>query len=272
MKTKVTLFAFFFVGLSAAFAQNVVVQNNLQNLSQLQSQAITCGDHANAGAQGGVPGLAFATSDLRATNAAATIQLANVKGSPYLVDAFEKSTIYANDELIGTYYVRYNAYNQEIELKRTTLEEEETVALRKDEKFRIVFSDKEIRYTTFIDEKGNKQGDYLVSVSQGNRYTLHKRYKVNFLEGREAQNSMVNDIPHRFSASTEYYVKDAGTNLISYVPTKKSKLISLFKDSDKIQITSAIKKNGFNLKQEKDLIQLFSFVNTLNEDYASKGK
>ncbi len=272
MKTKVILSALFLIGLNFAFAQKVVVQNNLESLSQLQSQAITCGDHANAGAQGGVPGLAFAASDLRSSNVAATIQLANVKGSPYLADAFEKSTIYSNNELVGTYYTRYNAYSQEIELKKTTLAEEDYKSLVRNEKFRVVSANKEIRYTTFIDSKGKKQGDYLISMTNGDKYTLHKRFKVKFVEGKEAANSMVNSIPSRFTNSTEYYLEDSTTNLVSYIPTKKSKLISLFKDSDKIQIAALIKKKGFNIKQEQDLVQIFNFANTLNENYASQGK
>ena len=272
MKAKTLLSALFLMGLNFTIAQNVVVQNNLESLSQLQSQALTCGDHVNAGAQGGVPGLAFAASDLRASNTGKTIQLANVKGSPYLAEAFEKSTIYSNNELVGTYYTRYNAYSQEIELKKTALEEEEFQSLVKNEKIRIVFVDKEIRYTTFIDNKVKRQGDYLISMTDGEKYTLHKRLKVKFVEGKEAANSMVNPIPNRFTNSTEYYLEDTNTNLVSYIPSKKSKLIALFKDSDKIQIASLIKKNGFNIKQGEDLVKIFDFANTLNENYASQGK
>lgn len=272
MKTKAFFFSLLLAGINMCIAQKVIVQSNVESLSNLSALATTCGDHVNLGAQGGQPTLAFAASDLRASSTGKTIAFKDVKGSPYLVANFEKSTIYADDQRIGTYYARYNAYAQEIELKKTTLEEEPYVSLRKDEKFRIVFDDKEIRYITFIDDKGRKQGDYLISITEGDRYTLHKRYKVNFVEGKEAENSMVNAIPNRFTNTTEFYVKDAGTNLISYVPTKRSKLIALFKDSDKIQITTAIKKKGLNIKQEQDLITLFNFANTLQEDYASKGK
>jgi len=272
MKLKKLFFVLTLATAPYMMAQNVIVQNNVESLSELSALAITCGDHANLGAQGGQPALAFASADLRASNTGKTIAFKDVKGSPYLAENFEKSTIYSNNQLVGTYYTRYNAYSDEIELKKTLLEEEAYQALTKSEKFSVVYSDKVIRYTTFIDGKGKKQQDYLISMTEGDKYILHKRLHVKFVEGKAAENSMVNPIPSRFTSSTEFYLHDRNTNIVRFIPTKKSKLMSMFNGVDQLQLATIIKKKGLNMKQEQDLITLFNFANTLTEDYAAKGK
>ncbi len=193
------------------------------------------------------------------------------KGSPYLASTFEKSDIYVGDQLLGTYYSRYNAYSKEIEIKKTNLEEEQYKALILDEKIRVVFVNKEIQYTSFIDKKGLKQNDYLISKTEGAKYRLYQRLSIRYDEGQEAQNSFVAAVPPKFSQFSEYYLKDLNSNLVSFVPTKKGKLLKLFKNNEQIQIASIIKNRGFNLKKEMDLVKLFDLANTLEPDLASAG-
>ncbi len=265
MKNKTILLAVLFVCTSAVFAQVS------QSTGDVHAQATTCGDldvlFTNSGQS--VHNLLY--SDVDATAAKAT--MSNTKGSPYLTNAFEKSSIYKNNELLGTFYARYNVYNKELEVKRTALQEEEYKALIKDENIRAVFADKEIRYATFINDKGNKESDYLIAKADGEKYRLFQRMEVKFVEGRVAENSMVNGTPNRFTNSSKYYLGDLKTDMISYLPSKKSQLLKLFKEGDKLQLANLIKKKGLNLKKEADLVRLFDFANTMNqEDYAVKGK
>lgn len=166
------------------------------------------------------------------------------KGSPYLTNAFEKSDIYLNGELLGSFYTRYKVYRQELEVKKTHLAEEEFKALLKAENIKASIKDKEIQYASFIDERGKKQSDNLITKTAGGNYKLFRRLQVNFVEGKDAENSMVNAIPNRFTTSSSYYLKDLNTSVVSYLPTKKSQLLKLFKGNDKIQLTNLIKKKG----------------------------
>ena len=205
------------------------------------------------------------------SNTANIASILPTQGSQYLASTFEKSNIYVGDELLGAYYSRYNAYNQEIEIKKTNLEEEQFKALIHDEKIRVAFVDKEIQYTSFINKDGLKQNDYLISKTNGTKYRLYQRISVKYKEGQKSQNSFVAAIPPKYSQFSEYYLKDLNSNLVSYVPAKKSKLLKLFKNNEQIQIASIIKKRGFNLKKELDLVQLFDFANTLKSDLVSAG-
>jgi hypothetical protein len=104
----------------------------------------------------------------------------------------------------------------------------------------------------------------------GSNYNLYQRYKVNFVEGKEAQNSMVTTIPSRFTSTTKYYLKNLNSNLVSFVPSKRSKLVELFDTDEKIKVAILIKTKGLSLKKEASLVEVLSFANSIGSDYASK--
>jgi hypothetical protein len=265
MKTKNLLFTILLFSASIAFAQVI------QSTGDLRAQATNCGDFDALFTNSGQAINNLLYSDVAISSSKATIS--NTKGSPYLTSTFEKSTLYKNNELLGTFYTRYNAYSKELEVKRTNMQEEKYKALIKDENIRAVFADKEIRYTTFINEKGKKESDYLIVKANGEKYQLFQRMKIKFSRGKVAENSMINNTPNRFINSSDYYLGDINSEIVSYLPSKKSQLLQLFKENEKIQVVSLIKKEGLNLKKEADLITLFQFANTIDrEDYAVKGK
>ena len=265
MKTK----AVFLILLAVCF--NLSYAQVTQSTGQHASNATTCGDMDALFTLSGksIHNLMYAGVNAN-TNTSAVTNIQSIKGSPYLAEAFNKAEVFYGDQLLGTLYARYNAYSKEIEIKRTNLKEEKFRALTKDEKIRVVFGDSQMQYASFIDSKGKRQNDYLITLSDGNNYSLYQRYVINFVEGKKAENSMVNDIPSRFTNSREYYLKDMSTTFVSHIPTKKSKLIALFKSSDEIQLTNLIKKNSLNVKKEGDLIKLFELANSVSEGYVAK--
>ena len=50
------------------------------------------------------------------------IDLDKFQGSPYTADTFSPAPLKYKDEIIGTIYYRYNALNEEIEIKKTKTE------------------------------------------------------------------------------------------------------------------------------------------------------
>lgn len=212
----------------------------------------------------------FVISDMRGSEVSQ--EVSQVKGSPYLTDTFQKAELFYDDKAIGSLYARYNAYTNELEVKKTNLDEEQYMALVKDENLKIVFPDKQLQYASLIDEKGKKHGDYLISMKEGDKYGIFERLKVNFKEGRKAENSMVVDVPNRFTQSTEFYLKDNTTNIIAQLPSKKSKLLALFPEKDRAMVASLIKKNKLDLKDANDLVKICDFMNASITDYASSGE
>ncbi|WP_106146363.1 hypothetical protein [Flagellimonas meridianipacifica] len=214
----------------------------------------------------------FTFADLKSTNAqVSTTQLSNILGSPYVVEAFQKGSLFYGEERLGTFYARYNGYNKEIEIKKTNSTEEVAKALVNDKMLRFVFNNQnEMRLVAFIDKKGNRLEEYLVTKSDGGRYQLMERPLITYKEGKKAANSLMLDVPSKFVLRTELYVMDLATNIASLVPSKKSKLIDFFDESEKIQVAALIKKKSLNIKYEKDLLQIFDFANSIDRDIAYK--
>ncbi|WP_422859925.1 hypothetical protein ACOKFD_03160 [Flagellimonas sp. S174] len=214
----------------------------------------------------------FTFADLKSKSVqASTTQLSNTLGSPYLVEAFQKGSLFYGEERIGTFYARYNGYNKELEIKKTNSSEEIAKALVNDKKLRFVFNNQdEMRFVAFIDKKGNRLEEYLLTKGNGNRYQLMERPLVSYKEAKKAANSLMLDVPSKFVKRTELYVLDIAVNIASLVPSKKSKLIDLFDESEKVQVATLIKKNSLNVKDEKDLFQIFDFANSINRDIAYK--
>lgn len=182
-------------------------------------------------------------------------------GSPYTNDSFAQAPVYYGDESMGTYYYRYNAYNEEIEIKKTILPEEKISALTKDKSIKVMVQGKPMGFATFIDKKGNTLNGYLTTVLEGEIYDLFKRVNVKFTEGQKAQNSFVKAVPNRFTHFIEYYYQEKGIDRIDEVPLKTNKVVKLFKEPLKSEVKTYIKDNNLDVKDEADLIKVFEHLN-----------
>lgn len=182
-------------------------------------------------------------------------------GSPYTSDNFKLAPVFYNDESMGSYYYRYNAYNEEIEIKKTILPEEKVSALTKDKAIKVMVQGKPMGFATFIDKKGNTLNGYLTTILEGETYDLFRRVNVKFTEGQKAQNSFVKAVPNRFTHFIEYYYQEKGVNRIDEIPLKTKKMIKLFKESLQPEVKAYIKDNNLDIKNEADLIQIFEYLN-----------
>ncbi|MCR9227094.1 MAG: hypothetical protein NXH90_06735 [Flavobacteriaceae bacterium] len=181
-------------------------------------------------------------------------------GSPYTNDKFVQAPVFYKDEGMGTYYYRYNAYNEEIEIKKTNLPEEKITALTKDKAINVRVQGRPLSFATFIDKKGNTLNGYLTTVLDGETYDLYKRINVKFTEGQKAQNSFVKAVPNRFTHFIEYYYQEKGVNRIDEVPLKTNQVAKLFKEPLKSEVKNYIKDNNLDMKDEADLIKVFEYL------------
>ncbi len=219
-----------------------------------------------------IPSNFFTFADLRSPNSQLASALsANTLGSPYLVENFQKGTLFYGEESMGIFYARYNGYTKEIEIKKGNSPDEMEKALLNDKNLKFVFDNQdELKFVSFMDKKGNRHEEYLVTKSEGHKYQLMERPIITYKEGKKAANSFMLDVPSKFVQRTELYALDLTTNIASQVPTKKSKLIDFFAESEKIQIATLIKKKALNIKDVKDLTQIFTFANEISQDIAFK--
>ncbi len=220
-----------------------------------------------AGAAFGLDG--SATTDPLLANRLAALRKKNttdeeILGSPYLSEEFIKSKVYFGQEYVGEYYIRYNALNSEIEIKETAYPEEEAKRLLANESVRVKYGNRELRFTTYINKKGETKNGFLSIIEKGKNFTLYQRVAVKYSEGKAAVNSMVMPIPSRYAQFVEYYYQEEGVNRIEQLNQKKGAVLKILEKEDKDVVNAFIKAEKINLDDEEDLIRTFEYINSLD--------
>ncbi len=186
------------------------------------------------------------------------------QGSPYTSNEFRPTTMFYNDENLGSIYYRHNALNEEVEIKKSNLEEEPIKSLTRDKNISVLIDGHKMSFKTFVDAKGRTMNGYLISLLDGAQYDLYKRTHVKFTEGKPATSSFTKAVPSRFSQFTEYYFQKEGVNRMDEITPKNGKLIKLISDATaKEKLKSYLKENDLNIKEEADLIKAIEYLNTL---------
>ena len=153
-------------------------------------------------------------------------------GSAYENEDFQPGKVYYNDEELGEVNYRLNAYNNEIELKDTSLDEEKPLALIKNEEVKIITANGEIVFRTFLDDKGKPSEGYLSLLEKRDSYILYKRIYKKFSEPKPAANSMVSPIPSRFTDYVAYYYQQNELEQIIEIPMKINKFLKTFAEGN----------------------------------------
>lgn len=219
---------------------------------------MSAGGSTDAGISGAIQNLLGPISD-------ADSKRANVwdefSGIPYTDLNFKKTAVYFRDEYQGDIYYRYNAFNEEIEIKESP-EQQGIRALGRNKAIAITVNGKPMAFKTFIDKTGRTLNGYLTTLQSSGPYTLYKRTNVKFTEGKKAENSFVKDVPSKFSHFTEYYMEVDGVDQINEIKLKNSKLLDMITDEEKkLALKAYMKENRMNIKNENDLISAFVFLN-----------
>ncbi|WP_350287157.1 hypothetical protein [uncultured Croceitalea sp.] len=182
------------------------------------------------------------------------------QGSPYTFEVFMPTTLYYGDEEMGNLFYRYNAYNEEIEIKKENIESEGVRALGRDKKIVVLNNGKPMSFKTFIDRTKRTQNGYLTKIYDGKKYSLYKRTDVKFTEGQKAQNSFVKAIPARFSKFTEYYLEIDGMQRIDELELNNRKLVKLVPESGKEALKTYLKENKIKIKDEASIAKVLDFL------------
>lgn len=223
MKKKITFILFFSVGISTLIAQGF----NLPT------------DYIRNSAQGN------------------NLNLAKIDGTPYLPVDFTLGKVNINKESYSG-LLRYNAYNDEIELKEN---DGKVISLLKRPYIKAFIANDAYsihKYTNGDDKI--KQG-YLVEISnpEANTVLLMKLKKV-LLPAQESTSSYRKDSPAKLIDEISYYVKE-GENPAKRVKLGKRNVLSFFKNNPKLK--SYVSKNKLKLKSEKQLITFIDYINTI---------
>ena len=181
------------------------------------------------------------------------------QGSPYTANEFQPAELFYKDEKIGPIFYRYNALNEEIEIKENKMQEG-VRGLSRDKNIILKIDGNPMSFMTFIDKNDRTLNGYLTQLVDGENFDLYKRTHVKFTEGQKAANSFVKDSPSRFSQFEEYYVQRKGVDRIDELQAKKGQLYKLVPAEKRPEVKEFLKDNNLDVSDQDDLVRLILFL------------
>ena len=193
-------------------------------------------------------------------NTRAKIDLSSVVGSPYEQETFVfgKATEKLTNNSMN-YYLRYNVYNDEIQMK-INLDDDKIVGLIKSLNHYAVINNKEYHYMSYSDNDKSINEGYFILVSNDFENSLYLKKIVKFKLGQPEKDSFRKAIPSAFKNFERYYYQKE--RVLFQLPTKKKDFLLHFSDK-KEDLKKFMKAEKINLKDEKDLIKLFKYYDSL---------
>ncbi|MFD2101647.1 hypothetical protein [Flagellimonas iocasae] len=255
MKRRHIISIFMVLGMSLGLAQNKIIQPwNVILTPPNREQA-----------WGNNPSLENLYNDMRVKfgrlGEEVNLTLEDIDGTIYLNENFTLGTLYDEGVAFKKLYMRYDAYNDEVELKEN-LGSDVVRSMVKHPMYSCAVNGNEYYYSVYIDEDGVSQKGYLTPIVKGEEYTLLVKHRKVFKEGKAARNSLEKSFPHRFLDKTEYYVSVMGEPAV-FMKTKKAEVLSLFSEEDQKAIKDYFKDRRPNVNDDHDLLNLFTYANTL---------
>ncbi len=181
-----------------------------------------------------------------------------IKDEAYANPNFVAGKIFQEDQLIkDDVPMRYNAFADEIEIKKNTSDQEYSALIKDPNIFVKIFKD---IYVFVPYEGSNEKGGYFNVLSDGKTYDLYKKTTAVYREPQKARTSYERDTSPSFSKTTTYYLVQNGTFM--EMPSSKSKVLKMM-DKKKDEIKTYIKQNNIDTDKEADMIKLVSYFDSI---------
>lgn len=177
------------------------------------------------------------------------MDLSKISGSPYSTETFALAKVEReNEKANANLLLRYNGYNDEIEIGKSTKQETSEEALLKDKSLSATFNNKTYQYKTFTSKKDETTDGYLIVIYKGKNYQLYRQDKKKLSEGRLAKTSLDKDIAPRFRDVPSFYLAEANS-LPNEIDLKMKSIRKQLRSEDVLK-SKGIKK----IKSEEKLI------------------
>jgi len=181
-------------------------------------------------------------------------------GSPYHEEDFIKGSILLKGKVIAyNQDLRYNVSKEEFELRNPGNSKSKIVnTIVRNKNIEIEINDITFEYVS--DSKNSIRG-YFIPLFKGNSNTLLKKIKKEYLPAQKAINSISKDVPAMYREIEILYLVNNNGEFIE-LPSSRNGKMKAFGELKKTVKTYS-KSNKLNVNNEKDLIQVVSYVDSL---------
>lgn len=185
-----------------------------------------------------------------------------VEGSIYFESKFKEGNIVHLDKEIDIKTkLRYNAFNDEIELIDNSNGSESIKVAIKDFDIISYFDNKEFIFMSYLDSNKQNEEGYLNPIYKGSRVNIYEKKRKKFLKGKESVNSLDIAHPPRYTDEIEYYIS-FNESKPAFVKLSKKSILNTFNKSNDIK--SFYSKNRLNLREISSLIEIAKYYEQNN--------
>ena len=187
--------------------------------------------------------------------------LGDIVGSAYMNDEFQSGVIFKNSESDGSWFIRYNAYNDEMEISKDISSTSSAEALLKTSEIYCVIGKDKYIFKNYTDESNSEKEGYLREVFNGEKYEVYVRDIKKFKEETKAKTTLENDTPAKFSYKNKILIAKKNNKPIT-IKLKSKKIINALLQEDK----KLFLKNNPSPRKIKDLSKLIASVKEIDKN------
>ena len=188
-------------------------------------------------------------------------QIITVQGTRYYEDEFKLSDLeYFGRKLESIGYMRYDAYNDVIEMASTPDVEESEILLLKNSDVIATINKKEYVFLEYDDEDIKNKKGYMIRLYSGNNYSLYQKKVKIFKEAEKTIAGITESQPPRYTSKTDFYIqtRDQKPELIKI---SKKNLINFFENQTEVK--EFIKENKLKVREIESIISIIKFANKI---------
>lgn len=182
-----------------------------------------------------------------------------IKGTPYFEKTFKLAEVEYFGELItDKIYIRFNAYNDEMEIASSPLTKSSENILIKNNKVFCIIDGKTYRYLGFKEDNQPPAVGYLKELFKGELFSLYERKFKVYMQATVARTSLERSFPARFVEKIQYYYS-VNNGEINQIKLSKKNILNKLKTHSS-SIKQFMEKNNSKLKSLKDVVEMFNFI------------
>lgn len=178
-------------------------------------------------------------------------------GSQYYIEAFSPARIEGSNEISS---VRYNAYNDELEVKVN--EDIKILQPKENQVITLTNGKAAYEYVQYVNEDKNTNQNYLVIVSNQPKVKIYKREKITLEPEKHPTGGYQKyKAPAYKKEDAEYYIKMNDGQATWF--KNKSKDVARLVPGKENEIKEYIKKNKIDVSEDAGLNRLGQYLNTI---------
>lgn len=182
-----------------------------------------------------------------------------IKGTPYFEKTFKLAEVEYFGELItDKIYIRFNAYNDEMEIASSPLTKSSENILIKNNKVFCIIDGKTYRYLGFKEDNQPPAVGYLKELFKGELFSFYERKFKVYMQATVARTSLERSFPARFVEKIQYYYS-VNNGEINQIKLSKKNILNKLKPHSS-SIKQFMEKNDSKLKSLKDVVEMFNFI------------